>query len=104
MKVGSIITGITEFNSTNENHFSVYPNPNNGTFTITSTLWHMCETNEISLEIFNSLGQQIYSQQIKSTNGEINETIDLNNITSGIYFVRVRDGNNYAEQKLIIEK
>jgi hypothetical protein len=55
------------------------------------------------LEIFNSLGQQIHSQQINSTDGNINETISINNLSSGIYFVRLGNGNVYSEQKLIIE-
>ena len=55
------------------------------------------------LEIFNSLNQQIYSQQIHSPDGNINETISIDNLSSGIYFVRIGNGNVYSQQKLIIE-
>ncbi|MBK7036795.1 MAG: T9SS type A sorting domain-containing protein [Bacteroidetes bacterium] len=43
--------------------------------------------------------QIIYSQQINTANGNINESISLHNLSSGIYFVRI----NNVQQKLIIE-
>jgi hypothetical protein len=92
------------------NNFTIYPNPNTGTFNLIFT----SSTGGTSplkggprgvttLQIFNSLGQQIHSQQINSTGGNINETISINNLSSGIYFVRLGNENHYSEQKLIIE-
>ncbi|MFI5171674.1 MAG: T9SS type A sorting domain-containing protein [Chitinophagales bacterium] len=56
------------------------------------------------MEIYNSLGQIIYSQNIHSSNGNINETISIDNLSSGIYFVRIGNRKIYFEQKLIIER
>ncbi|MBK7569124.1 MAG: T9SS type A sorting domain-containing protein [Bacteroidetes bacterium] len=81
------------------NNFTIFPNPNNGTF----NLLYDCPTGSIYLTILNSLGQQIFYKQINSTNGIINETISINNLSSGIYFVKLYNENNYSEQKLIIE-
>ncbi len=99
------------------NNFTIFPNPNTGTF----NLVYNVPTGGISplepadqfgaggprgvtmLEIFNSLGQQIHSQQINSPDGNINETISVNNLSSGIYFVRLGNGTIYSQQKLIIE-
>nr|MBP8917592.1 T9SS type A sorting domain-containing protein [Chitinophagales bacterium]MBP9796467.1 T9SS type A sorting domain-containing protein [Chitinophagales bacterium] len=89
------------------NNFTIFPNPNSGTFNLAFT----SSTGGTSplkggqrgvIEIFNSLGQQIHSQQINSTDGNINETISKNNLNSGIYFVRLWNGNNYSEQEMII--
>ncbi len=85
--------------------FSIYPNPNNGTFEIAvnylaSATSPLERGRGVSIEIYNSLGQLIYSNEIISSS----QTISLDNISSGIYFVRVGVGNNYAEQKLIIDK
>ncbi|MFI5173150.1 MAG: T9SS type A sorting domain-containing protein, partial [Chitinophagales bacterium] len=61
-------------------------------------------------EVYNPLGQLIYSQNLNSSTGNINETISIpedaahNNLSSGIYFVRISNGHNYSQQKLIIEK
>ncbi|MFZ1635744.1 MAG: T9SS type A sorting domain-containing protein, partial [Chitinophagales bacterium] len=81
-----------EFNTT----FSIYPNPNNGTFTISVS---PSETNNLEMEIFNTLGEIIYSSKVESSE----QTIYLKNTPSGIYFVRIFDGINYTEQMLIIE-
>ncbi|MFI5171101.1 MAG: T9SS type A sorting domain-containing protein, partial [Chitinophagales bacterium] len=89
----------------------IYPNPNDGTFTI-NALWPLCalcDNNTSIIEIYNSLGQIIYSQNIHSSNGNINETISIDNLSSGIYFVRIcsaslgNNGKHYSQQKLIIE-
>ncbi len=91
------------FTLNNEPYLNISPNPNNGTFYISALsapLRPLRETNQpCVLEIFNSLGQQIYSQELISSNGNINETISLHNLSSGIYFVRI----NNIQQKLIIE-
>ena len=96
--------------SSNSN-FTIFPNPNNGTFKLVCNSPHGALSPLqggprgviISLEIFNSLNQQIHSQQINSPNGNINETISIPNLSSGIYFVKLKTGNNYSQQKLIIE-
>ena len=92
-------------------NFTIFPNPNNGTFNLVcnSPLGALFPLKGgprgvmTMLEIFNSLGQQIHSQQINSPDGNITETISINNLSSGIYFVRLNSGNLFSEQKLIIE-
>ncbi|MFI5173017.1 MAG: T9SS type A sorting domain-containing protein, partial [Chitinophagales bacterium] len=69
----------------------------------------LCDNNTSIIEIYNSLGQIIYSQNIHSSNGNINETISIsegscgNNLTSGIYIVQISDSESIMEQILIIE-
>ena len=77
----------------------IYPNPNSGIFTITAPLI----TSEASVQIFNSLGQQIYTQQLNTLNGKINELITLNNLSLGLYFIRITQENFYSEQKFVVE-
>ncbi|MBK7035677.1 MAG: T9SS type A sorting domain-containing protein [Bacteroidetes bacterium] len=93
------------FTLNNEPYLNISPNPNTGTFNLhynaqiggTSPL--KGGPRGVTLQIFNSLGQQIYSQELISSNGNINETISLQNLSSGIYFVKI----NNVQQKLIIE-
>ena len=92
-----------------EMEFKISPNPNNGTFEISAQNLAPASPflegglRGMIFEIYNSLGELIYSQQINSSDNNFIETISLDNISSGIYFVRVGDGINYGEQKLIIE-
>jgi hypothetical protein len=69
---------------------TIYPNPSKGVFTIKS------QTKKGELEIYNSIGERVYSEKLKS------ETIYLNH-PPGIYFVKVSDGEKVLSQKLIIQ-
>jgi hypothetical protein len=77
---------------------TIYPNPNNGKFTIA-----LSAIKENSLiEIYNMLGEKIYTAKLNATNTQI----DLNNNASGIYLYRVltETGDLLSEGKLIIQK
>ena len=83
-----------------ENHTSnsmmVYPNPSTGKLNILFAKPIARGT----VEIQNILGEKIFKQNIYNRN-EI--TITPENISDGIYFVKVFDGENYYTQKLIIQ-
>ncbi len=95
----SVLEEVNQFNIT------IFPNPNTGIFNLVYNFPFGAISplqggpRGVTLQIFNSLGQQIYSQELISSNGNINETISLHNLSSGIYFVRI----NNVQQKLIIE-
>ncbi|MGB4928949.1 MAG: T9SS type A sorting domain-containing protein [Chitinophagales bacterium] len=78
--------------------FTIYPNPTNGTFTISDFAFvnHSCQ-----IEIYNAIGQQIYIREIATTQNAIE--VNLSNIASGIYIIKMRSGAIVTEQKLIIE-
>ncbi len=88
-----------DHNSPDSPDFTIYPNPNNGRFTI--SLWPQLPQCEI--KIFNSIGQSIWSEQVISSESEFTKTISLENIPSGIYFIKMQSGNFITEKKLIIE-
>lgn len=62
--------------------FSVYPNPNNGAFTITSTN----SLENASVEVYSLLGVKVY-QDVNATGTTI--TIDMKEQNNGVYFVKV---------------
>lgn len=77
--------GINENNVSN--HVNIYPNPANDQLTISGQL------NQV--DIYNMVGQQVWSQNI---NGE-QVTVNTRNFDNGIYFVRV---NGEMSQKVVI--
>ncbi len=87
--------------SNDENALSIYPNPNNGTFMITGII-SANERKGMTLSIYNSLGQIIYSKQIESPDQIITETVSLDMI-SGIYFVRIQNDQYRQEQIFFVE-
>jgi hypothetical protein len=67
---------------------AVYPNPNKGIFTID----HTSETEDIS--ITNAIGQVVYNNKVKESN---RMEVDISNLPSGLYQVRLMGKNNYRE-------
>lgn len=87
--------------SNHENILSIYPNPNTGNFNVTGIISPDI-SRRVSIEIYNSFGQLVYLKQFESSD-MINETIELNETAKGIYFVRIQNGENINEQKLVVE-
>jgi hypothetical protein len=86
--------GIKEIES--NNFFTVFPNPASSNFVISFEKAIM----KGNVEVLNILGENIFAENI------INETkkeIKLNNISDGIYFVKMFDGDKSYCKKLIVE-
>lgn len=69
-----------------ELRFEIYPNPNNGQFFL--SMFNTANNKSI-IEITNSLRQVVSIEQITLRQGNQNHTMNLANIKSGIYFVRI---------------
>lgn len=80
-------------------NFSVYPNPNNGSFQV-----HLPQpqNEQIQLRVLDMLGRVLFE---KSSNhqGYLIENIRLSNTPKGVYLVQVQDGVNTETKKIIIE-
>ncbi|PZF72192.1 NHL domain-containing protein [Taibaiella soli] len=97
-----VVLGSTGVNAINGNAgVAIYPNPNNGSFTVTGQLADN-RSRTITLEVCNSVGQQIYRQNVAVANGTINQKIDLQKQAApGLYFVRIVDGDK--PRNLVVE-
>ena len=78
----------------------VYPNPNNGEFTL--------EINSVKamtadLTIMNTLGSTVYSEQAIGINGKVIKTINLNKLNSGVYFLVLQNGDAKLVQKILVK-
>lgn len=77
----------------NEIEFSIYPNPVYNQLNITSGV----EMTEV--QIFNQLGQVVYSEVVKNTNFTLN-TLGFN---TGVYFVRIITEQGIATEKIMVK-
>jgi len=77
--------------------FSIYPNPANNSITINYTGDLSQKTN---IAIYNYLGQEIMQSNLQSKTS----TINVSDITNGIYFVRVRTNKTQQVERLVIQK
>ncbi|WP_105017023.1 T9SS type A sorting domain-containing protein [Polaribacter porphyrae] len=75
--------------------FATYPNPvTNNTFTISSL---SSDTKQVS--IFNVLGKRVFSTNVSGTKSDV----DVSEIASGLYILKVTEGTKTATSKLVIE-
>jgi hypothetical protein len=81
--------------------FNVYPNPNNGTFTLNL---EGKQSEKLNVKIVNVAGQEVYSNNFGSFNGYFSETIDLNNVASGLYIVTVETDGGMIQRKVSINR
>ncbi|UTW67430.1 T9SS type A sorting domain-containing protein [bacterium SCSIO 12643] len=65
---------------------SVYPNPNAGIFTVNVK---SDESKDMSIEVLDVRGAQVFVQSYGKINGEVNRTVNLEGVAQGIYFVKV---------------
>ncbi|MBK7668690.1 MAG: T9SS type A sorting domain-containing protein [Sphingobacteriaceae bacterium] len=86
MKYKTLSTGITE--AKDENNITIYPNPNNGSFTVRG------KENE-SIIISNQLGQEIKIIYLSDKNN-FSETIS--GLENGIYFLNGKS----TKQKIVV--
>ncbi|MBI3501208.1 MAG: T9SS type A sorting domain-containing protein [Bacteroidetes bacterium] len=75
-----------------DNLISVYPNPTNGKFNLSS------EITKGEISIYNMQGEKIYSSIINSNKSEI----DLREAPSGIYFLQLKTERGTANKKIVI--
>ncbi|MHB8261029.1 MAG: T9SS type A sorting domain-containing protein [Bacteroidia bacterium] len=87
-------TGIEQFSGNNE--INIYPNPSNGMFNLIVSQFDNSKTN--SVEIYNTLGQLVFSKPILSNA----EGINLENLNQGVYTVRVIQNGSYIYHNTII--
>ena len=80
---------------------SVFPNPNNGTFSIRLS----SENNEkVKIGIRNIIGESVIAVEEINVNGEFIKTIDLSKFAEGIYFLTIENNNNVLTEKIVVQK
>lgn len=93
---GTLATNINTIAGT-DNSLSLYPNPNNGVFSI--SLKNAVGISEV--EIYNALGEKVYatsSFKLQTTN-----EIDISASPKGIYFVKINDGTRVYDRKIVVQ-
>jgi hypothetical protein len=91
-----IVDPCTGINYISGNSFNIYPNPNNGEFTILSgAKVKGC----VKLSVMNALGEEVY-KQIYSADNEYK--LNLRQLSSGIYCLKLESEKITAYRKVII--
>jgi len=77
-----------------QDQFSIFPNPNQGKFTIGSIA-----SNRHAVRILNPLGKVAFMASLNSTMN----TIDVGHLSPGVYVLEISDGKKLAFYRIILE-
>jgi hypothetical protein len=88
----STCAGLNERNTGQDVYLSIYPNPNNGKFTIKGDA-------DADLRLINELGQLIKTISLNAHNGR---EVQLSDLPKGIYFISDNREGSPATTKIIV--
>jgi hypothetical protein len=91
-----LITGAEELVKVQK--VEVYPNPNNGRFTLSVTSTSL---EVFDLRIMNNLGMLVYERKDLTVNGSLKEMIDLQNLPNGVYSVILNTTGKQIVRKFV---
>ncbi|MEI6455509.1 MAG: T9SS type A sorting domain-containing protein [bacterium] len=91
-------TGVLE----NKNPFNarVFPNPNNGIFIVSMNTTKATIT---EITITNTAGAVFYKESGVNINGQMQKTIQLDNVASGIYYLTIQSDDSKSVQKIVVK-
>lgn len=92
----SIVLGNEDFEL---NDFALFPNPNNGNFNLQ---FNSNSGRDINVDVYDISGKLVFENKYDATS-RFDKQIALNNVTTGIYIMKVNDGDKTITRKLIVE-
>ncbi len=79
--------------------FAVYPNPNNGNFTVR---FDNESSNDVMIMIHDIRGRQIFENKYQG-GGLFNQEIQLNDAAAGVYLMTVSNGEHKTVKRIVVE-
>ncbi len=95
----TITTGIASA-KTDASESSLYPNPTENNFNVRLNL---STANDIAISVYNAIGQKVSETKTNGTIGENNVSMNMNNATAGVYFVKIKVGKTESTKKLVVQ-
>jgi hypothetical protein len=90
-----LVTGIQEISSPVAN-LRLYPNPASTSVKMDVQL---ADNAKLDISILNTVGQTVYSTSVYGVSGNNTVELNLDNLTSGLYFYQIKAGNSKAITK-----
>lgn len=85
----------------NVENLMVYPNPNNGIFTVE---FELDKTEAVAINIIDITGRVVLNREYPNVNGEFKEQFDLkNNLDAGFYVIDINVNGNRTQRKIIVK-
>jgi hypothetical protein len=81
-------------------NLAVYPNPASG---YTMVKFNLNERSNVSFTLFNLVGKQVYSESAEMPAGFVSRTLQIGNLSSGVYMLRISSDKGSVARRLIVE-
>ena len=81
--------------------FSAYPNPSTGIVNLEISI---LDDTELQIEVFSATGQLVYAETLSEKAGHYVHSIDLSNVSSGVYMIKVMNDGVVEMQRVQIQK
>jgi hypothetical protein len=94
-----VIINVGISNAADPNLLSVYPNPNDGNFTLT---FYSIEKSSYTVKIENAIGQLVYNEEIKDFTGTYTKDLSVIEFGKGIYTLSLTNSKNETVKKIIV--
>jgi hypothetical protein len=82
-----------------QNGIEVFPNPASD---LTNITFNFAESNDITIELVNKLGQRISFTELDNIQNASHE-LSVNNLAAGMYFIHISNGEASMVEKLFVE-
>lgn len=93
----NLLLSTKDLNNTTE--WQLYPNPNNGNFTIKGT----APNGKTNVLVYNAIGQLVYEKAIIISNHQLNTTVDMGSVAAGIYLLKLQTTNGMEVRQLRVD-
>jgi len=80
---------------------NLFPNPNNGTFTLQFTSERKMPT---QITVIDVTGKEVYREEVSDFNGRYDKRIDLPNVGKGNYFLNIIRGDKIFTEQIVLSK
>lgn len=83
-----------------EGSVRIAPNPNHGQFQISAVFKEKTRDLPLFLSVYSLDGKIVFEQKIDNVQSDFNQTVQLKNVSSGLYVVRLQSGNKAFSEKI----
>ena len=80
--------------------FLVYPNPNDGQFTV---ILRGQPKDDLHLNLINIIGQYIHKEEVDFSSGQLNKEMNFDQLPVGTYILELKSNREVTYKKLVIE-
>jgi hypothetical protein len=98
--VNFAITAIPVFDP-QEIKLLVTPNPNNGIFNLS---FEVTGKADLSIDIVSASGQKVFNNTIQDFTGKYSKQLDLGNVSSEFYILKIQHNKKNYVQKVLIQR